>query len=170
MQAPDDLEGAIKRCPYVVPFFTPGNRFAANKDAQARTGAEELARDLDRLGVEVLLRWPQVDFELGVVGLIVPWNFPLNITSWKLGPALACGNTVVLKPAETTPLTALIFTDICRQAGLPAGVANLVLGAGARAGAPLAGARRGHGGACPVLRTQRIPCKLARARGGVHRR
>ena len=67
---------------------------------------------------------------LGVAGQIIPWNFPLLMLSWKIAPALACGNTVVLKPAETTPLTALIFTDICRQAELPGGVVNIVTGAG----------------------------------------
>ena len=67
---------------------------------------------------------------LGVAGQIIPWNFPLLMLSWKIAPALACGNTVVLKPAETTPLTALIFTDICRQAELPAGVVNIVTGDG----------------------------------------
>jgi acyl-CoA reductase-like NAD-dependent aldehyde dehydrogenase len=65
---------------------------------------------------------------LGVVGLIVPWNFPLLIASWKLGPALACGNTVVLKPAEQTPLTALRFAELAAEAGLPAGVLNVVTG------------------------------------------
>jgi acyl-CoA reductase-like NAD-dependent aldehyde dehydrogenase len=73
---------------------------------------------------------------LGVVGLIVPWNFPLTIASWKLGPALAAGNTVVLKPAELTPLTALRFAEIARQAGLPEGVLEVVPGLG-----PVAGAR-----------------------------
>jgi acyl-CoA reductase-like NAD-dependent aldehyde dehydrogenase len=68
---------------------------------------------------------------LGVAGQVIPWNFPLLMLSWKIAPALACGNTVVLKPAETTPLTALAFADICRQAGLPAGVVNIVTGAGA---------------------------------------
>ena len=67
---------------------------------------------------------------LGVVGQIVPWNFPLLMLAWKIAPALACGNTVVLKPAETTPLTAMIFADICRQAELPPGVVNLVTGDG----------------------------------------
>ena len=67
---------------------------------------------------------------LGVAGQIIPWNFPLLMLSWKIAPALACGNTVVLKPAETTPLTALIFTDICRQAELPAGVVNIITGDG----------------------------------------
>ncbi len=68
---------------------------------------------------------------LGVAAQIIPWNFPLLMLAWKVAPALACGNTVVLKPAETTPLTALAFADICRQAGLPAGVVNIVTGAGA---------------------------------------
>jgi acyl-CoA reductase-like NAD-dependent aldehyde dehydrogenase len=65
---------------------------------------------------------------VGVVGLIVPWNFPLLIASWKLGPALACGNTVVMKPAEQTPLTALRFGQLAMEAGIPAGVVNIVTG------------------------------------------
>ncbi|MGI9101360.1 MAG: aldehyde dehydrogenase family protein [Terriglobales bacterium] len=65
---------------------------------------------------------------VGVVGAIVAWNFPLLLASWKLGPALACGNTVLLKPAEQTPLTALRFGELCRQAGLPAGALNIVTG------------------------------------------
>src|SRR5437588_9107413 len=67
---------------------------------------------------------------LGVVGLIVPWNFPLTIASWKLAPALAAGNTVVLKPAELTPLTALRFEQIAIEAGIPEGVVNVVAGPG----------------------------------------
>ena len=67
---------------------------------------------------------------LGVAAQIIPWNFPLLMLSWKIAPALACGNTVVLKPAETTPLSAMIFADICRQAELPPGVVNLVTGDG----------------------------------------
>ncbi|MDR7302643.1 aldehyde dehydrogenase family protein [Haloactinomyces albus] len=66
---------------------------------------------------------------LGVAGQIIPWNFPLLMLARKIAPALACGNTVVLKPAETTPLTALVFAEICEQAGLPAGVVNIVAGA-----------------------------------------
>jgi aldehyde dehydrogenase (NAD+) len=66
----------------------------------------------------------------GVVGQIIPWNFPLLMLSWKVAPALATGNTVVLKPAETTPLTALLFAEVCEQAGLPAGVVNIVTGDG----------------------------------------
>lgn len=67
---------------------------------------------------------------LGVAGQITPWNFPLLMLAWKIAPALACGNTVVLKPAETTALTALKFAEICQEAGLPAGVVNIITGYG----------------------------------------
>lgn len=67
---------------------------------------------------------------LGVAAQIIPWNFPLLMLAWKVAPALACGNTVVLKPAETTSLTALKFAEICQEAGLPAGVVNIVTGYG----------------------------------------
>jgi aldehyde dehydrogenase (NAD+) len=67
---------------------------------------------------------------VGVAGQIIPWNFPLLMLSWKIAPALACGNTVVLKPAETTSLTALLFAEICQQADLPPGVVNIVTGPG----------------------------------------
>jgi len=67
---------------------------------------------------------------LGVAGQIIPWNFPLLMLAWKIAPALAAGNTVVLKPAETTPLTAMLFAEICQQADLPPGVVNIVTGAG----------------------------------------
>ena len=67
---------------------------------------------------------------VGVCGQIIPWNFPLLMLAWKIAPALAAGNTVVLKPAEQTPLTALAFAEICREAGLPAGVVNIVTGEG----------------------------------------
>ncbi len=80
-------------------------------------------------GVAATFREP-----LGVVGLIVPWNFPLNITSWKLGPALACGNTVVLKPAELTPLSALRLGELCLEAGIPEGVVNVLVGKGSIVG------------------------------------
>ncbi len=73
---------------------------------------------------------------VGVAAQIIPWNFPLLMLAWKVAPALATGNTVVLKPAETTPLTALLFCDVLRQAGLPPGVVNIVTGDG-RAGAEL---------------------------------
>ena len=80
-------------------------------------------------GVDLTFREP-----LGVVGLIVPWNFPIAISSWKLGPALACGNTVVLKPAELTPLTAMRLGELALEAGLPEGVLNVVTGRGSVAG------------------------------------
>jgi len=83
-------------------------------------------------GVAMTFREP-----LGVVALIVPWNFPLTIAAWKLAPALAAGNTVVLKPAELTPLTALEFERIARDAGLPEGVVNVVAGPGRVCGARL---------------------------------
>jgi acyl-CoA reductase-like NAD-dependent aldehyde dehydrogenase len=76
-------------------------------------------------GVDLTFREP-----LGVVGLIVPWNFPLNIASWKLGPALACGNTVVLKPAEVTPMSALRLAELALEAGIPEGVLNVLVGKG----------------------------------------
>src|SRR3712207_3716178 len=76
-------------------------------------------------GIDLTFREP-----LGVVGLIVPWNFPVAIASWKLGPALACGNTVVLKPAELTPLSALRLGELALEAGLPEGVVNVVVGPG----------------------------------------
>jgi aldehyde dehydrogenase (NAD+) len=66
----------------------------------------------------------------GVVGQVIPWNFPLLMLAWKIAPALAAGNTVVLKPASTTPLTALLFADVCRQADLPPGVVNIITGPG----------------------------------------
>src|SRR5215470_199240 len=66
----------------------------------------------------------------GVAGQIIPWNFPLLMLAWKIAPALAAGNTVVLKPAEFTPLTALAFAEICQEVGLPAGVVNIVTGDG----------------------------------------
>ena len=83
-------------------------------------------------GVDVTFREP-----LGVVGLIVPWNFPLNISSWKLGPALACGSTVVLKPAELTPLSALRLSELVLEAGIPEGVVNVLVGKGSVVGARL---------------------------------
>src|SRR5690606_23841647 len=67
---------------------------------------------------------------VGVVGQIIPWNFPLLMLAWKVAPALAAGNTVVLKPAEYTSLTALAFAELCEQAGLPPGVLNIVTGDG----------------------------------------
>ncbi len=84
-------------------------------------------------GIDMTFREP-----LGVVGLIVPWNFPIAISSWKLGPALACGNTVVLKPAELTPLTAIRLGELALEAGIPQGVLNVVVGPGSVVGQRLA--------------------------------
>ena len=75
---------------------------------------------------------------VGVVGAIVPWNFPLLMAAWKIAPAIACGNTIVLKPAETTPLTALLLAEICEEAELPPGVVNIVTGDGATGAALVA--------------------------------
>ncbi|KAL2813386.1 aldehyde dehydrogenase domain-containing protein [Aspergillus granulosus] len=75
---------------------------------------------------------------IGVVGQIIPWNYPLSMACWKLGPALACGNTVVLKPAEQTPLSILILATLIKEAGFPPGVVNIVNGYGREAGAALA--------------------------------
>src|SRR4051794_11659985 len=80
-------------------------------------------------GIDMTFREP-----LGVVGLITPWNFPLTIAGWKLGPALAAGNTVVLKPAELTPITAIEFERIALEAGIPEGVVNVVAGPGSVCG------------------------------------
>ena len=93
-------------------------------------------------GVDMTFREP-----LGVVGLITPWNFPLTIASWKVAPALAAGNTVVLKPAELTPLTSIELERIALEAGLPEGVVNVVAGPGLGVRAAARGARaRGQGG------------------------
>jgi betaine-aldehyde dehydrogenase len=85
-------------------------------------------------GLDLTLREP-----IGVVGLIVPWNFPLLMASWKLGPALAAGNTCILKPASLSPMTALRIGELALEAGFPAGVINVVTGPGGSAGAALAG-------------------------------
>ena len=80
-------------------------------------------------GVDMTFREP-----LGVVGLITPWNFPLNIASWKVGPALAAGNTIVLKPAELTPLSTVRLGELALDAGIPEGVLNVVVGKGSVVG------------------------------------
>src|SRR4029077_15323314 len=80
-------------------------------------------------GIDITFREP-----LGVVGLITPWNFPLNIASWKIGPALACGNTIVIKPAELTPLSTMRLGELALEAGIPEGVLNVVVGKGSVVG------------------------------------
>lgn len=88
---------------------------------------------VNKPGLDVTLHEP-----LGVVGLIVPWNFPMVIATWKVAPALACGNTVVLKPASLTPLSALRLGELALEAGVPPGVLNVIPGPGAKIGAALA--------------------------------
>jgi betaine-aldehyde dehydrogenase len=94
------------------------------------------------MGETIPVSKPGFDFTLrepiGVVGLIVPWNFPLMLASWKVGPALAAGNTAILKPASYTPLSALRFAELALEAGIPAGVLNVVTGPGDTAGAAIA--------------------------------
>ena len=101
----------------------------ARRRPPARRGALLLLRRLGRQA-RVRLPEPPARGRSASPAQIIPWNFPLLMLAWKIAPALACGNTVVLKPAETTPLTALIFADICRQAELPPGVVNIVTGDG----------------------------------------
>ena len=101
---------------------------------------------------------------LGVAGQITPWNFPLLMLAWKVAPALACGNTVVLKPAETTSLTALKFAEICQEAGLPAVVVNIVTGYG-DTGAALVAFDPDSGDA---VRTLALPCDAGTAFDGTH--
>jgi aldehyde dehydrogenase (NAD+) len=104
---------------------------------------------------------------LGVAAQVIPWNFPLLMLAWKVAPALATGNTVVLKPAETTPLTALAFAEICQEAGLPPGVVNIVTGAGATGRAVVA-----HPGADKVAFTgsTEVGREIARAVAGTGKR
>src|SRR5450759_456855 len=94
------------------------------------------------MGETIPVSKPGFDFTLrepiGVVGLIVPWNFPLMLASWKMGPALAAGNTAILKPASYTPLTAIRVAELALEAGFPKGVLNVVTGPGATAGAAIA--------------------------------
>jgi betaine-aldehyde dehydrogenase len=102
----------------------------------ARVAAEDAGRVVDTGRADVRSRI--VHEPVGVCALITPWNYPLLQTSWKVAPALAAGNTFVLKPSELTPSTAILLMRLLEEAGLPAGVGNLVLGAGPAAGAPLA--------------------------------
>jgi betaine-aldehyde dehydrogenase len=102
----------------------------------AGTAATDAGRVIDTGRSDAISRI--VHEPLGVCGLITPWNYPLLQTSWKVAPALAAGNAFVLKPSELTPSTAILLMRLLEEAGLPAGIANLVLGAGAEVGAPLA--------------------------------
>lgn len=109
---------------------------AACFDYFGRLAGQDAGRVVDAGSPDVSSR---IVYEpVGVCGLITPWNYPLLQAAWKVAPALAAGNTFVLKPAELTPHTAILLMQVLQEVGLPDGVANLVLGAGARAGAPLA--------------------------------
>jgi len=113
-----------------------GNIFKFFAGEALRVGGESIASVRPGVGVEVT-REP-----IGVVGLITPWNFPIAIPAWKLAPALAFGNTVVLKPADLVPGSAWALADILQRAGLPKGVFNLVMGRGSEVGAVLLDDRR----------------------------
>lgn len=100
--------------------------------ATAILHTESEAHITDNVAFNYTLRLP-----LGVVGLISPWNLPLYLLTWKIAPAIACGNTAVAKPSELTPMTASLLCEICREAGLPAGVLNIVQGTGQNVGAAI---------------------------------
>ena len=96
----------------------------------------------EQIGNSLVVKEP-----VGVVGCITPWNFPLSLATWKVAPALACGNAVILKPAEQTPLTAIRLAELAAEVGFPAGVFNVVPGFGETAGVPLGfGETAGRGG------------------------
>jgi aldehyde dehydrogenase (NAD+) len=114
----------------VVESLDNGKPIRESRDVDVPTASAHFfyhAGWADKLGYAGLGPDPK---PLGVAGQIIPWNFPLLMAAWKIAPALACGNTVVLKPAETTPLTALVLAEICQQADLPPGVVNIVPGTG----------------------------------------
>ena len=125
----EQTDEAVARAKEALPAWralAPGPRAGILRDLTAalEDAHEELA----------LLEARNAGKPIGVVGLITPWNFPLAIASWKLAPALAAGNTIVLKPAELTPLTAVRFAEIAAGAGVPDGVVNVVVGPGRTCG------------------------------------
>ncbi|GAA3245095.1 aldehyde dehydrogenase family protein [Pseudonocardia petroleophila] len=114
----------------VLETLDNGKPIRESRDVDVPTASAHLfhhAGWADKLGYAGLGPDPR---PVGVVGAVIPWNFPLLMAAWKIAPALACGNTIVLKPAETTPLTALVLAEIAAEAGLPAGVLNVLPGAG----------------------------------------
>ncbi len=111
---------------------------ARNLSGFAKMGLQELDEELEGVSRAGFSRNILVREPIGVVGAIIPWNFPLKMAIWKLGPALVAGNTIVIKPSEESPVTALELAALCREAGIPPGVVNIVTGLGAEAGAPLA--------------------------------
>src|SRR4249920_3497204 len=100
--------------------------------ATAILHTESEAHTTDGVAFNYTLRQPR-----GIAGLISPWNLPLYLLSWKIAPAIACGNTAIAKPSELTPMTAYLLCEICREAGLPNGVLNVVHGTGPNVGAPI---------------------------------
>ena len=100
--------------------------------ATAILHTENEAHVMDGVAFNYTLRQPR-----GIVGLISPWNLPLYLLSWKIAPAIAVGNTAVAKPSELTPMTAFLLGEVCREAGLPDGVLNIVQGTGPNVGAPI---------------------------------
>jgi aldehyde dehydrogenase (NAD+) len=114
----------------VLETLDNGKPIRESRDVDVPTASAHLfhhAGWADKLGYAGLGPDPK---PVGVVGAVIPWNFPLLMAAWKIAPALACGNTIVLKPAETTPLTALVLAEIAADAGLPPGVLNVLPGAG----------------------------------------
>ena len=114
----------------VLETLDNGKPIRESRDVDVPTASAHLfhhAGWADKLGYAGLGPDPR---PVGVVGAVIPWNFPLLMAAWKIAPALACGNTIVLKPAETTPLTALVLAEIAADAGLPPGVLNVLPGAG----------------------------------------
>src|SRR3954463_16030848 len=135
--APTPQEGARELA--VLESLDNGKPIRESRDVDVPTAAAHLfhhAGWADKLEYAGLGPSPK---PLGVVGSVIPWNFPLLMAAWKVAPALATGNTIVLKPAETTPLTALVLAEIAAEAGLPPGVLNVLPGAG-ETGAAVVGA------------------------------
>jgi acyl-CoA reductase-like NAD-dependent aldehyde dehydrogenase len=139
----DELEARIERITYLETLDNGKPIFESKIDLHQVIGVfRYFAGWADKIhGETIPVTGPQFVYTrrepVGVVGAIVPWNFPLLMASWKLAPALACGNTVILKPAEQTPLTALELADVTEKAGLPPGVLNVVPGFGPTAGRAL---------------------------------
>ncbi|MGB9402294.1 MAG: aldehyde dehydrogenase family protein [Candidatus Acidiferrales bacterium] len=153
-----DALGEVQRAINIIEFMAGEAR---------RLNGETLASELPK-NFAYTIRQP-----LGIVGVITPWNFPVAIPVWKIAPALVCGNTVVFKPATITPLTAMRITEIFAQAGLPAGVLNLVMGSGRDAGDELVQSPHVHGlsftgsnevgsqlYACGAQRLKKIQCEM----------
>ncbi len=134
MNAPSGFMPSRAMCKSASGCFRCWKRWTtANRSARRATSTSRLSPAISittQAGPRCWKRNSPVPKPVGVCGQIIPWNFPLLMLSWKIAPALAAGNTVVLKPAEYTPLTALAFAEICAEIGLPKGVVNIVTGDG----------------------------------------